>query len=91
MSGSGKYWRDAGTVILAAKSDTSRNGFDYEVLLLQRSGSMRFHSDTYVSPGGVISDADSDDRWSHLFSGIARKSISEVSSTLSSPDRRPPI
>jgi nucleoside diphosphate-linked moiety X motif protein 19 len=89
------YWRDASTVILAAPSDhtekLSQLNFDYEVLLLQRGSSLKFHSEFYVYPGGVVSDADSHPRWAELFVRKTGGSIQEISAALSCHSKFPPV
>nr|XP_005997967.1 PREDICTED: nucleoside diphosphate-linked moiety X motif 19, mitochondrial [Latimeria chalumnae] len=67
-----KHWKEAATVILTAGvrgrvagaglwPDSS--GFDYEVLLLQRSGSSGFMPNAYVFPGGLLDPCDFSGEW----------------------------
>jgi nucleoside diphosphate-linked moiety X motif protein 19 len=75
-----KHWREAASVIVAAKSSighilsqsqvsAARRKLicDYKILLLRRSGNMKFFANAYVYPGGVISNADFSDEWANVF------------------------
>ncbi|ELT89114.1 hypothetical protein CAPTEDRAFT_173988 [Capitella teleta] len=89
------YWREASTVILVAKSDSAERlshlQFDYEVLLLKRGSALKFHSEQYVYPGGVVSTEDFDPKWAELFTKISQCSIEDVSVALSNESKFPPI
>ncbi|XP_064640941.1 acyl-coenzyme A diphosphatase NUDT19-like [Lineus longissimus] len=75
-----KHWREAASVIVAAKSgvghilsqsqvSAARRKLmcDYKILLLRRSGNMKFFANSYVYPGGVVSNADFSDNWAKMF------------------------
>ena len=81
-------------MILAARSpEAASQGsgrYDYEVLLLERSGAAKAFSETFVYPGGVVSDADSDARWRHVFS-TAGTGVDGVARGLSNHANSPPV
>ncbi|XP_028665900.2 nucleoside diphosphate-linked moiety X motif 19 [Erpetoichthys calabaricus] len=75
MNVSLKYWKEAATLILAARAScvsvaprsAINPNFDYEVLLLKRSATSSFMPNAYVFPGGLIDDADFSSDWVDIF------------------------
>ena len=88
MARTGGYWREAATIVIAAKSgpsETELHGekkrlipFNYQVLMLKRSKKNAFLPENYVFPGGTVSDADFDSAWIQLFEHLMRASISSI-------------
>ena len=74
MSLKGGFWREAATVILAAKYKPTSN-FNYKVLMLKRSQKSKFLPERIVFPGGVISHADFDPRWHDLFKKVTGQGL----------------
>jgi nucleoside diphosphate-linked moiety X motif protein 19 len=69
-----KLWRDSASMILFAKNTIDSvaakippSSFDYELLMLRRSGKSKFMPNTYVYPGGVIAKSDFDSEWKNVF------------------------
>ncbi|XP_076112832.1 acyl-coenzyme A diphosphatase NUDT19-like isoform X2 [Mytilus galloprovincialis] len=65
-----KHWREAATLIIAAKSKNIANRYSYEILMLKRSGKSKFMPSWSVFPGGVAEDADFSPEWVGLFSSL---------------------
>lgn len=62
-----KFWKDAATLILAARlSKPTPMGFDYHVLLLQRSSKSKFMPNAFVFPGGVADPEDEAIEWRNI-------------------------
>ena len=75
-----KHWRQAATIIMAAKTSTteashgqskinvlSKAYTDYKLLMLKRSSKSKFMPNAYVFPGGVIVENDVSSQWLDLF------------------------
>ncbi|XP_070574783.1 acyl-coenzyme A diphosphatase NUDT19-like [Ptychodera flava] len=64
-----KRWREAATLVLAARMRKPQLGScDYQLLMLQRHQRSKFMPDNYVFPGGVIeTEADFASQWAELF------------------------
>lgn len=62
-----KLWREAAGIILVAKTASSGNQFNYKLLTVQRSNTMKFMPNLYAFPGGVIENADSLEDWLKLY------------------------
>ena len=106
MAKRGGYWREAATVILVTKTPAfskqtaaattagltvlSRLQFNYKVLLLKRSGGSSFMPELHVFPGGTISDADFDAKWTHLYERYIKKSFSDIASSFQQSKCPPP-
>lgn len=59
-----KTWRDAATLIIAAKSQQkSTSGFDYRILCMKRSVKTSFLTNHICYPGGAIEEQDSVSGW----------------------------
>jgi hypothetical protein len=43
-----KHWREAATLIIAARSNNITNKFNYDILMMKRSGKSRFMPSLYV-------------------------------------------
>ncbi len=88
-----KVWRDSASVILLARdrfAAARKAKFDYEVLMLRRSGKSKFMPNTFVFPGGVISNTDFDKSWRDVFSLFGNgRSADEVVVGESEGIRRP--
>ncbi len=63
-----RNWKDAATVLLASKSPSPKQGFDYEMLLMQRSSKSKFMPNAVVFPGGICDKSDFSTKWLQLFS-----------------------
>ena len=74
MSVKGGFWREAATIILAAKCKPPSN-FNYKILMLKRSQRSKFLPETQVFPGGAISNADFDPRWHDLFKKVTGQGL----------------
>ena len=63
--GGSRPWRNAASMIIVAKNSSPKNTlFNYECLMLRRSGKSKFMPNAYVFPGGVIaSPQDFDPSW----------------------------
>ncbi|KAI5734059.1 hypothetical protein M8J77_001934 [Diaphorina citri] len=57
-------WKEASTVIIAAKSKTSEQ---FQILSLQRSEKSSFLPNVHVFPGGLVDEADSSTEWLKVF------------------------
>lgn len=60
-----KVWRQAASLILAAKSPF--NTANFQILCLKRSSKSGFMPNSYVFPGGNLSDADRSVEWRKIF------------------------
>lgn len=67
-----KHWREAATLILAAKSKNIGNGFKYEILMMKRSGRSTFMPSLSVFPGGVAEESDFSPEWLDLFTNLGK-------------------
>ncbi|XP_061077938.1 nucleoside diphosphate-linked moiety X motif 19 [Conger conger] len=116
-----KYWKEAATVILAArtgctnvrhvvdslktseiastnlaKSDMTHKTFDYdpfdfEVLLLKRSGKSGFMPNAYVFPGGVVEPSDFSSDWLETFKSFRHWPHFGLGFVKQAPETRPVI
>ncbi|XP_058639004.1 nucleoside diphosphate-linked moiety X motif 19 [Onychostoma macrolepis] len=98
-----KYWREAATVILAAglrhaqSADSLKTGlekvsaFDYQVLLLKRSGSSGFMPNAYVFPGGLVDASDFCSEWQEVFQSFTKAPNYGIGVVKQPPETRPPI
>ncbi|XP_077983447.1 acyl-coenzyme A diphosphatase NUDT19-like [Glandiceps talaboti] len=84
-----KRWRDAATLIVAAKSAKPLDNFDYRLLTLRRHGKSNFMPNSYVFPGGVVDKADFANEWLDLYSENGLRSA--LSSILNISGNRPPM
>lgn len=60
-------WREAASVIIAAKTD-KKSEFDYKLLVTRRSGRSSFLANAFCFPGGHIEKADFSADWWSVFS-----------------------
>nr|XP_054757366.1 acyl-coenzyme A diphosphatase NUDT19-like [Lytechinus pictus] len=75
MAGTMKYWKEAATLIIAARSKTpisnyignKKYTFDYQILMLQRNAKAGFFPSAQVFPGGQIDKADFSPAWLDIF------------------------
>ncbi|XP_058485941.1 nucleoside diphosphate-linked moiety X motif 19 [Solea solea] len=74
-----------------AVSHLLHSSFDYEVLLLKRSGKSRFMPSAYVFPGGVVDASDFSSEWLDIFSSFKNVSDFGLRSVEQAPESRPPI
>ncbi|EZA57441.1 hypothetical protein DMN91_008749 [Ooceraea biroi] len=71
-----KAWRDAASLILAARHGQKYNRsvaattHNYNLLCLQRHHKSHFMPGSYVFPGGVVDPADADVKWRELFAAF---------------------
>ncbi|KAI4902721.1 hypothetical protein NFI96_025880 [Prochilodus magdalenae] len=102
-----KHWKEAATVILAAGTRRSpvseppprssatllpqRSAFDYEVLLLKRSGKSGFMPNAYVFPGGLAEASDFSGEWTDLFRSFRNLPNFGVGVVKQPLDARPPM
>ncbi|KAK1802042.1 hypothetical protein P4O66_004387 [Electrophorus voltai] len=114
MNAALKHWKEAATVILAAKTRHSqscdslqrsgevapacrgtclphKSAFDYEVLLLKRSGTSGFMPHAYVFPGGLLEPSDFSSEWTDLFKSFRTLPRFGVAMVKQPPETRPPI
>ena len=70
-----KYWKEAATLIIAAKAKTPKISYlgnkkvscDYRILMLQRTAKSGFFPSAHVFPGGKIDEADFSPEWLDVF------------------------
>lgn len=77
-----KSWRDAATLIIAAKSQKSTSGCDYRILCMKRSAKTAFLSNNISYPGGATEEEDQASGWFDYFMkfGITRKNLETLTS-----------
>ncbi|XP_011297940.1 nucleoside diphosphate-linked moiety X motif 19, mitochondrial [Fopius arisanus] len=93
-----KPWRDAATIILAARQQQKINQvltpavfqYDYELLGLKRQKNASFMPGKHVFPGGTVDPADTDLRWQNLYSRFGFD-LTSFSSLVPSATMRPMI
>lgn len=76
-----KSWRDASTLMLAAKSSKkSKSGFDYRVLCMKRSEKTSFLSNNICYPGGATEEQDQASGWLDHFlrHGVSRRDLESL-------------
>ncbi|XP_071506019.1 acyl-coenzyme A diphosphatase NUDT19-like [Diadema antillarum] len=95
-----KYWREAATLILAARVKspiTSYLGnrkfvFDYQILMLQRSAKSGFFPSAQVFPGGTVEKADFSSEWLGMFRKYANvQAPSDFGPMVQIEGKRPPM
>uniref|UniRef100_A0A8C7ILC9 Acyl-coenzyme A diphosphatase NUDT19 n=1 Tax=Oncorhynchus kisutch TaxID=8019 RepID=A0A8C7ILC9_ONCKI len=96
-----RHWKEAATVILAAGTrhklpvdSLTRcvdKAFDYEVLLLKRSGTSGFMPNAYVFPGGLVDPSDFSSEWLDLFQSFRLSPNFGLGFVKQPPETRPPI
>ena len=79
-------FREAASLILTTGMKHARYPCDFGVVLLKRSGKLKFMPNTYIFPGGAVSKADSDLQWKEHFT---KKEILNLKPKKSSVDRPP--
>lgn len=75
MASAMKYWKEAATLIIAARSKTpisnyigsKKLSFDYQTLMLQRNAKAGFFPSAQVFPGGQIDKSDFSPEWLDIF------------------------
>uniref|UniRef100_T2MJF6 Nucleoside diphosphate-linked moiety X motif 19, mitochondrial n=1 Tax=Hydra vulgaris TaxID=6087 RepID=T2MJF6_HYDVU len=75
-----KCWRDAATLVIAAKSGglNKLGGNLFNVLMLKRNENSKFMPNSYVFPGGVVSSADFKKEWVDVLPVNCQRSLSLV-------------
>uniref|UniRef100_A0AAZ1XFC4 Acyl-coenzyme A diphosphatase NUDT19 n=1 Tax=Oreochromis aureus TaxID=47969 RepID=A0AAZ1XFC4_OREAU len=91
-----RHWKEAATLILAAgrgRGFTPRppSLFDYDVLLLKRSGKSGFMPNAYVFPGGVVDASDFSSEWLDIFRSFTNSPTFGLRSVKQHLETRPPI
>ncbi|XP_077988478.1 acyl-coenzyme A diphosphatase NUDT19-like [Glandiceps talaboti] len=89
-----KPWKDAATVIIAARSSNQElrrrtKLIDYNMLMLKRHGNSRVLPDRYVFPGGALDDADLSAEWLQLFEQARSLDVLTILQDIGG--KRPPI
>ncbi|KAM9410294.1 acyl-coenzyme A diphosphatase NUDT19 [Pholidichthys leucotaenia] len=65
--------------------------FDYDVLLLKRSGKSGFMPNAYVFPGGTVDSSDFSSDWLDIFRSFRHSPIFGLRKVKQPPETRPPI
>ncbi|XP_052061517.1 acyl-coenzyme A diphosphatase NUDT19-like [Mytilus californianus] len=86
-----KHWREAATLIIAAKSKNIANKYSYEILMLKRSGKSKFMPSLSVFPGGVAEDADFSPEWVDVFSSLGNDVWSQTFAHFAKVGKGPPM
>lgn len=86
-----KHWREAATLIIAAKSKTASTKYGYDILMLKRSGKSKFMPSLSVFPGGVAEDSDFSPEWLDVFSTLGMDVVSKTFAYFSKPGPGPPM
>ncbi|KAI1904237.1 hypothetical protein AGOR_G00003600 [Albula goreensis] len=68
-----------------------KSAFDYEVLLLKRSGKSGFMPNAYVFPGGLVDSSDFSSDWLETFKSFRHSPNFGLGVVKQPPDTRPPI
>lgn len=73
-----QLWKNAVTVMLLKKCDlpafnSTKDKFNYKILMLERSGNSKFMPSAYVFPGGYISNFDYNLKWRDILLQNANK------------------
>lgn len=84
-------WREASSLIVAAKCSTTEDKTNYKLLLTKRSGRSSYLANAYCFPGGHIELADFSADWYQVFekSGHNRQAIDALANSVTGP--RSPI
>ncbi|XP_041846758.1 nucleoside diphosphate-linked moiety X motif 19 [Melanotaenia boesemani] len=72
-------------------SPLHRSRFDYDILLLKRSGKSGFMPNAYVFPGGVVDSSDFSSDWLDVFKPFTNSSNFGLRSVTQPLETRPPI
>ena len=82
MSSVLKYWKEAATLLLVAKtrvpSVTQFQTTNYEILMLKRSGKSKFMPKLHVFPGGMSHDSDFSPQWLDLYSQAGKDIVDDL-------------
>lgn len=70
---------------------TPKTAFDYEVLLLKRSGKSGFMPNAYVFPGGLVDSSDFSGEWLDIFKNFTHSPNFGLGVVRQQPQTRPPI
>uniref|UniRef100_A0A336MDJ4 CSON014049 protein n=1 Tax=Culicoides sonorensis TaxID=179676 RepID=A0A336MDJ4_CULSO len=75
-----KAWREAATLIIAAKSSSpikSTSAFDYRILCMKRSEKTSFLSNNISYPGGALEEQDQNINWFEQFAkfGVSKQDL----------------
>ncbi|XP_029354444.1 acyl-coenzyme A diphosphatase NUDT19 [Echeneis naucrates] len=68
-----------------------RSAFDYDVLLLKRSGKSGFMPNAYVFPGGMVDASDFSSEWLDVFQPVRESPNFGLRPTKQAAETRPPI
>ncbi|XP_062404471.1 nucleoside diphosphate-linked moiety X motif 19 [Sardina pilchardus] len=69
----------------------AKSAFDYEVLLLKRSGKSGFMPNAYVFPGGLVETSDFSSEWLDIFRNFTHSPNFGLGVVKQPPQTRPPI
>ncbi|XP_016368910.1 nucleoside diphosphate-linked moiety X motif 19-like [Sinocyclocheilus rhinocerous] len=68
-----------------------KSAFDYQVLLLKRSGNSGFMPNAYVFPGGLVDASDFSSEWQEVFKSFTKVPYYGIGVAKQPPETRPPI
>ncbi|GAA6072320.1 nucleoside diphosphate-linked moiety X motif 19 [Tachysurus ichikawai] len=68
-----------------------KTAFDYEVLLLKRSGKSSFMPNAYVFPGGLVEPSDFSSEWLEVFKAFIHLPMFGLATVKQPQETRPPI
>ncbi|KAF7687927.1 nucleoside diphosphate-linked moiety X motif 19 [Silurus meridionalis] len=72
-------------------SSKPKPGFDYEVLLLKRSGKSGFMPNAYVFPGGLVEPSDFSNEWLEVFKAFTHLPKFGIATVKQPQETRPPM
>lgn len=71
--------------------EAHKSAFDYQVLLLKRSGHSGFMPNAYVFPGGLVDSSDFSSEWQEIFKAFTEAPNYGIGVVKQPPATRPPI
>lgn len=77
--------------VTASTGLPNSSAFDYQVLLLKRSGKSGFMPNAYVFPGGLVDSSDFSSEWQDIFKSFIKAPNYGVGVVKQPPETRPPI
>lgn len=86
-----KHWREAATLIIAARSKNITNKFNYDILMMKRSGKSTFMPSLYVFPGGVAEESDFSPEWLDVFSLLGNDIFPKTFDYFATAEPGPPM
>lgn len=89
----GSLWREPSAFGSGLTNQTvpPKSLFDYEVLLLKRSGKSGFMPNAYVFPGGLVDPSDFSSEWLEVFKAFRHLPQFGIAPVKQPQDARPPI